>query len=78
MRKEADRMVERKGTSWGSVNAEDLFTIAVRFANFDSFELMKEIHRIQRDKSRNVNERTVSQAMKNLKDRFDKEEGGSK
>ncbi len=34
-----------EGTTWGSKNAEDMFTVATKLANFNAKELMVEIHR---------------------------------
>ena len=57
-------------TTWGSKNAEGLFNIATRIAGFDGKELMLEIHKTQRDKTRNVNEATVLRAMQTVSDRY--------
>jgi hypothetical protein len=56
-------------TTWGSKNAEDLFTLVTRIAGFDPKALMLEIHRLQRDKTRQVNERTVLNAVQALSNR---------
>lgn len=54
-------------TTWGSVNAEDMFQIATKMAGFDPIELMKEIHRrTMRSSAFKVNESTVLNAMGTL------------
>jgi len=58
------------GTTWGSKNAEDMFTIATRLAGFDKMELMAEIIKRQRGReSMRVNEPTVLEAMQTICDR---------
>lgn len=56
-------------TTWGSVNAEDMFKIATRLAGFDASELMLEIHRRQRRRDAKVNEATVLAAMATVANR---------
>lgn len=62
-------------TTWGSKNAEAMYAIATILAGFDPKELMLEIHRRQRDKTRQINERTVLQAMQTVFDRYKNGEG---
>ena len=50
-------------TSWGSKNAEDMFQIATKLANFDGIELMKEIILRQKRRDAKVNVTTVLEAM---------------
>jgi hypothetical protein len=57
-------------TSWGSKNAEDMFTIATRLAGFDPKELMAEICKRTRGRdSMRVNVNTVTEAMQTICDR---------
>ena len=51
-------------TTWGSKNAEDLFSIATRIAGFEAIALMKEISKLSKISAK-VKESTVSQAMAN-------------
>ena len=62
----------KRGTTWGSRNAEDMFRIATRIAGFDAKELMLEIHnRTKHSKAKKVNENTVCEAMQTIADRTD-------
>lgn len=59
-------------TTWGSVNAEDMFQIATRMAGFDPMELMKEIHRrTMHSKALKVNEHSVLEAMQTVFERYE-------
>ncbi len=61
-------------TTWGSKNAEDLYRLATRMANFDAGELMTEIHRrTAKSKAEKVNERTVEAAMQTVFERHAEE-----
>ena len=66
---QAEMKMTKQSKGWGSRNAEDMFTIATRFAGFDGIELMREINR-RSPSGRKVNENTVCEAMQTLKDRF--------
>ena len=55
-------------TTWGSKNAEDMFRIATRLANFDARLLMLEICR-RSPHGAQVKESTVLQAMQTLRDK---------
>ena len=58
---------------WMSVNAHDMAMIAVRLAGFDCKELFLEIHKLQgRRIGAKVNETTVTHAMQNLTDEWDR------
>ena len=56
-------------TTWGSKNAEDMYRIAVKLANFDPKELMIEIHRLS-PRGDKVKESTVLKAMQIVFDRY--------
>ena len=59
-------------TTWGSRNAEGMFEIATRFAGFDAKELMAQIiYRTRNSSALKVNERTVTEAMQTIQDRWD-------
>ena len=58
-------------TTWGSVNAENMYRIAVGMAGFDASELMIEIARRTRSRpGTKTNERTVLNAMDAVQARY--------
>lgn len=65
-------MIRDSQTTWGSKNAEDLYKIAVIFANFNPKELMLEIARLS-PKGNTVYENIVCQAMENCRNKHMKE-----